>query len=102
MCLSLKIYIGHVFYLKDKVDYILVPRIVCEKINSESCTNFIALYDIINNTFDVNILNYNVDERKRKTEESAFIKMGEKLGFGKNYIESAYHKAKKKNINKIK
>ena len=102
MCLSLKIYIGHVFYLKDKVDYVLVPRIVCEKINSESCTNFIALYDIINNTFDVNILNYNVDERKRKTEESAFIKMGEKLGFGKNYIESAYHKQKKKNINKIK
>ena len=64
MCLSLKIYIGHFFYLKDKVDYVLVPRIVCEKINSESCTNFIALYDIINNTFDVNILNYNVDERK--------------------------------------
>ena len=27
-CLSLKIYIGHVFYLIDKVDYILVPRIV--------------------------------------------------------------------------
>ena len=57
-CLSLKIFMGHVDYLKDKVDYVLVPRIVCEKINSESCTNFIALYDIINNTFDVNILNY--------------------------------------------
>jgi predicted nucleotide-binding protein (sugar kinase/HSP70/actin superfamily) len=109
MCLSLKIYIGHVFYLKDKVDYVLVPRIVCEKINSESCTNFIALYDIINNTFDVNILNYNVDERKRKTEESAFIKMGEKLGFGRRartcgVLDEHQHtiKQKKKNINKIK
>ena len=46
--------------LFGSIDYVLVPRIVCEKINSESCTNFIALYDIINNTFDVNILNYNV------------------------------------------
>ena len=27
MCLSIKNYIGHVDYLKDKCDYILVPRI---------------------------------------------------------------------------
>lgn len=30
-CLSLKIYMGHVDYLIGKVDYILIPRIVCLK-----------------------------------------------------------------------
>lgn len=95
MCLSLKIYIGHVFYLQDKVDYILVPRIACERIGTETCSNICSLYDIINNIFDLNILNYNVDEINGKTEESAFIKIGEKLGFGKNFIQSVYHIAKK-------
>ena len=44
-CLSLKIFMGHVNYLVDKVDYILVPRIVCLKKGEKTCTNFYALYD---------------------------------------------------------
>ena len=27
MCLSLKIFLGHVVYLKDKCDYILIPQV---------------------------------------------------------------------------
>ena len=27
MCLSLKIFLGHINYLKDKCDYIIIPRI---------------------------------------------------------------------------
>lgn len=94
-CLSLKIFIGHVNYLTKKVDYILIPRIVCIKENTEMCTNFYALYDIVNNTFNTKILSYNVDLKKGITEEDAFLKMGESLGFGKNYVLSAYHNAKK-------
>ena len=49
MCLSLKNYIGHVAYLKDKCDYILIPRIDNYGIDNQTCTNFLAIYDIINN-----------------------------------------------------
>ena len=53
MCMSLKNFIGHVFYLKDKVDYIVIPRIDNYGINDQTCTNFLAIYDIINNMFVV-------------------------------------------------
>lgn len=94
-CLSLKIYMGHVNYLIDKVDYILVPRIVSLRKQMKLCTNFSALYDMVNNTFDVKILNYNVDVDKNITEEDAFIKMGKELGFSKIESLNAYNVAKK-------
>lgn len=101
-CLSLKIYIGHVYYLIDKADYILVPRIVSLKKGEKLCTNFYALYDIVNNTFNTKILNYNIDMDKNLTEEDAFIKMGEELGFTKVEVISAYKKAKKEEYKKNK
>ncbi len=94
-CLSLKIFIGHVYYLKDKVDYILVPRVTSLEKNMKLCTNFSALYDIVQNTFDVNILNYNVDVSKKIYEEDSFIKMGTELGFSKTESLLAYKNAKK-------
>lgn len=96
-CLSLKLYMGHIANLKDKCDYVLVPRIICLKKHEKLCTNFSALYDIIHNTFPkIDILNYNIDVKKKETEFFSFIKMGKELGF--SYIESikAYQKAKEK------
>ena len=92
-CLSLKIYMGHVWYLTDKVDYIFVPRIVSLKKSMKLCTYFSALYDIVRNTFDVNVLGLNIDIDKNITEEDAFIKLGEELGYSKNYLLDAYKKA---------
>ena len=48
MCYSMKIYLGHVAYLKGKCDYILIPRIDNYGIDNQTCTNFLALYDIVN------------------------------------------------------
>ncbi len=94
-CFPLKIYIGHVYYLKDKCDYVLVPRIASLENDTNICTVFNALYDLVRNTFEVNILNYNIDAKKGLTEEIAFVKMGQELGFGKEVILSAYKLAKK-------
>ena len=94
-CLALKIYLGHIEELKDKCDYILVPRIYSITKSEQVCTNFNALYDIVRNTFpNVKILNYNIDLKHHHTEKSGFIKMGKELGF--SIIESlnAYNKAK--------
>ena len=62
MCLSLKTYLGHIDYLKDKCDYILIPRIDNYGINNQTCTNFLSLYDLVNNLFDINILDYNISD----------------------------------------
>jgi len=105
MCLSLKNYIGHVMYLKDKCDYMLIPRIDNYGINNQTCTNFIALYDIINNIDNLNILNYNVNLRKHETELKGLIDIGKSLGIDKKKVKEAYKYAKERSsrlkVNKI-
>lgn len=96
-CLSLKIHMGHVDYLKGKCDYILVPRIGMLKKDEVVCTNFNALYDITKNAFPNNkILNYNLDYKKNKSEYKEFVKIGRKLGKNSYECTKAFINAKKK------
>ena len=105
MCLSMKNYLGHIDYLQDKCDLILVPRISNYKRNSQTCTNFWAAYDIVNNIFNKKILSYNIDLEKGDTLKKGLYKIGKELGKEKKEIKKAYKKAmyehnliKKKNI----
>lgn len=105
MCLALKNYLGHIDYLKDKCNYILVPRICNYKVSNQSCTNFWAVYDIVNNIFNINILNYNIDLEKGNTLKKGLYKIGKELGKKTIEIRKAYKKAiyqynikRKKNI----
>ena len=113
MCLSLKNYIGHIAYLKDKCDYILIPRIDNYGINNQTCTNFLAIYDIISNLFNIKILNYNINLRNKETELNGFIHIGKILNINKSSVIKAYKSTKeeeervknlniKNNIDKLK
>ena len=95
-CLAMKIYMGHIHYLLDKCDYILVPRIICLKKNEKLCTNFSALYDLVRNTFQKRIIHYNIDVGKKEDESYAFTTMGLELGFSYRKIIKAYKIAKEK------
>lgn len=95
-CMAIKIYMGHVYYLIDKCDYILVPRLKCIKKHEKLCTKFSALYDLVNNIFDKKLINYNVDVEHKEDELYAFVTMGLSLGFSYRKIVSAYHIAKEK------
>lgn len=94
-CLSAKIYMGHLAYLRGKADYILVPRLVAFGKNEEVCTKFNALYDIVRSTFpEVSLLSYNVDKGNHESEFKGFMKMGGELGKNPVQVLSAYLKAK--------
>lgn len=93
MCLSVKTYLGHVAYLKDKCNYILVPRIDNYGIDNQTCTNFLALYDIVNNLFPNKVLNYNINYLNNETEEKGFIKIGRILGKTKKECKKAYQES---------
>ncbi|MDD6757738.1 MAG: acyl-CoA dehydratase activase-related protein [bacterium] len=99
-CLALKIYLGHIIELKDKCDYILIPRIFSLEKHNQVCTNFNALYDLANNLFDIKILNYNVDISTNNYQMLGFLKLGEKLGFSYIKTYNAYKYAEK--IKKMK
>lgn len=93
MCLALKIYLGHIAYLQDKCDYILVPRIDKYDINNQTCTNFLAIYDIVNNLFDCKLLNYNIDMKRKETELVGLVEIGQVLGLQVSEAIRAYNKA---------
>ena len=113
MCMSVKNYLGHIAYLKDKCDYIIVPRIDNYGKMNQTCTNFLAMYDIVNNLFDIPILNYNIDINNKKTLKYGLTSIGLELSKAKKEIEKAYtysiikyNKSQKKkiidNYNKLK
>lgn len=95
-CINLKLFLGHIKNLINKCDYILIPRIESLKKDEKICTNFYLLYDLVNNLFNINILDINIDETHKKTEKNAFIELGLYLGFSYNKTQLAYKKAKNK------
>lgn len=99
-CLSVKIFIGHVYNLIGKVDYILIPRLASYAKNEFACTKFNGLYDIVCNTFsETKLISYNIDKIKGCSEFKEFLKLG--LIFTKNIplIIKSYLDAKSDQIN---
>lgn len=93
MCLSFKIYLGHIDYLKDKCDYILVPRIDNYGKSNQTCTNFLAAFDIINNLFETKILDYNINLEGNNNELDGFLRIGKLLNKSRYDVIKAYNKA---------
>lgn len=93
MCLSIKSYLGHVHYLKDKCDYVLVPRIDNYYTSNQTCTNFLAISDIVSNIFDINTIGYNIDLNNKQSLKKGLFQIGYKLGKKKKNIRNAYYKA---------
>ena len=95
-CLSLKLFIGHVESLKDKCDYVFIPRIYSLEKTEQVCTNFNCLYDLVHNLYPkLKIIDYNIDIKHNKTEKKAFISLGKQLGFSRKKSLIAYQNAKK-------
>ena len=96
-CLSYKIYIGHVLYLSNICDYILITRVCDYGKKDKVCTRFNGTYDDIKHKIPTSqILDYDIEYTKFKYPIFGFIKMG--LKFSKNLpkIIYSYYKAKNK------
>ena len=95
-CLPSKIYMGHVYALIGKCDYILIPRVENYGQQKDVCVKFNALYDIVRNTFpQVPLLHYNIDHKRRDYQWMGFVKMGRQLGYGFAQSLQAYRAGKK-------
>lgn len=96
-CLSSKIYLGHLDWLQDKCDCILVPRISDYGSSGTVCPKFQAIYDVAANTFrdrNIKLLSYNIDTSSADFEMTAFTKLGNTLGKSKSHSFYAYITAK--------
>lgn len=104
-CLSYKIYIGHAIYLKNKCDYILIPRVCDYGRKNIVCTRFNGIYDDLKQLIPkAQILNYNIEHTKYKYQVIGLMKIAFK--FTKNPLKIIYsyyiakNKQKKYDINR--
>ncbi len=96
-CLPSKIYLGHVDWLIDRCDYILVPRLADFGKTGTVCTKHQAIYDVIENTFrdrNPKILVFEVEHDSLEAEVSAFLKIGKALGKRRAPVMLAYWNSK--------
>ena len=98
-CLSLKIYLVHVAALVGKCDFILVPRVSNYGRHRSMCTRFESTPDLVRNVFrgsDQRFLSYEIDEEMGgRSEEDAFLELGQSLGRPPKAVKRAYRLAKK-------
>ena len=79
-CLSSKIYLGHVYNLVGKCDYIFIPRVENYGKGEKVCVKFNGMYDIVKNIFpNDNILDFNIEKTKHKYKFLNYLKLGLKL-----------------------
>ena len=96
-CLSYKIYTGHVLYLSNICDYVLIARVCDYGKKDKVCTRLNGTYDDIKHKIpEEQIIDYDIEYTKIKFPIFEFIKIG--LKFTKNIpkIIYSYYKAKQK------
>lgn len=107
MCLSLKVFLGHVEYLIDKCDYLLIMRIDNYGRFNQTCTNFLGVYDLVFNMFEKPILDLNINHVNHETMYNGLKKIARKFDISNHDFKMAYEYSKiktnkhKKNISLI-
>ncbi|MBM7555275.1 acyl-CoA dehydratase activase-related protein [Halanaerobacter jeridensis] len=68
-CLPVKLFLGHVEYLKDKSDYIFVPRLVSVEKNKYLCPKFLGLPEMVKSSITglPKLIDVTIDLRDRKS-----------------------------------
>lgn len=93
-CLPVKVFLGHVAYLAERCDHILVPRFQRLGKHEEFCVRFLGLPDIVRNTFqNVSLLSYDLQGDKLGNQWLGFLRMGKRLGKSPAQIRKAYRHA---------
>lgn len=95
-CLPVKIYHGHVMNLKDRVDYLFIPRYTSVSKREYVCPKFGGLPDMIRHTFTElpQIIDVEVNLRKSKVNAAkAAIEVGKYFTDDIRKIKKAYKKA---------
>lgn len=97
-CIPVKVFNGHVLNLKDKVDYIFVPRIMGIYEKEYICPKFCGLPEVVKYSLkDIpKLIDTKIDLTKSNNMKEAILDMGSYITKDKKNIISAYEKALKK------
>lgn len=97
LCVPMKIFHGHISELKDKVDYLFIPRIYSIHENMYVCPKFQGLPEMIKSTFEKlpKIISPTVNLFNRKNKEIRnVVEVGKIFTNDLDVIGKAYNKAR--------
>ncbi|MHB8124769.1 MAG: acyl-CoA dehydratase activase-related protein [Desulfitobacteriaceae bacterium] len=95
-CVPVKIFFGHVQKLKDKVDYLFIPRVISMNGKTIYCPKFLGLPDMIRSAIPnlAKLIDVTIDLRKDPLAlHKAAINVAKDLGYSAWEGLSALHKA---------
>ncbi len=94
-CIPVKLYHGHVINLKNKVDYLFIPRIMSVYQNEYVCPKFCGLPEMIKySVTDMpKVINTKIDLRKKDNLFNAMFEIGSYVTDEKKKINRAYELA---------
>jgi len=96
-CVPVKLFFGHVIEIKDKVDYLFIPRVVCLNGKTIYCPKFLGLPDMIRHSLSniPPIIDVRMDTRQgRLSLIKTFLELGAFFGASRNSALLAYCKAR--------
>jgi len=95
VCLPLKAAYGHVEYLKNRVEFLFLPRLMALSKGTYVCPKIVAFTDLARETIPdlPGILHPEIDLRNRKTQRKALLRCGRRLGAGPLEVRRAYREA---------
>ncbi len=94
-CLPVKLFHGHVNYLKDKVDYIFVPKFISLHKKEYCCPKLLGLPDMIKHSMSdlPIIIDPEINSDKRNSLKKSAFEIGKVLGVNQFEIRKAYKAA---------
>jgi predicted nucleotide-binding protein (sugar kinase/HSP70/actin superfamily) len=97
-CFPMKLLVTHAVFLKDKVDYLFIPRLVSLDRTYIMCPKFRGAPDIVRLATEgsVSVIDETIDLRIRGSSLlQSFLKIGEKLGASKKESKQAFSNAQR-------
>lgn len=94
ICYQLNEFLANINDLKDICNYIINIKFDSIATKERGCSNFFASYDLINNTYDNNVLNIVIDNKNMRTLYKELIKVFSRFNIDKKELKKAYFNAR--------
>ena len=98
ICFPVKVFYGHVMSLKDRVNYLFIPRLVCVEKGAYFCPKFLGLPDMVKSSLSPlpPLIEPTIDIRKSDTSfKKSFLAMGKLITNNSKKIYQSFYEAQK-------
>jgi predicted nucleotide-binding protein (sugar kinase/HSP70/actin superfamily) len=98
VCFPVKVFYGHVVSLKDRVDYLFIPRIVCVEKGAYFCPKFLGLPDMVKSSLSPlpPLIEPTIDIRKSDNNfKNSFLAVGKLFTDNPEKIYQSFYEAQR-------